>query len=276
MGLFSKKNIQTEINITAQEGCLIWQCDVEQEFSNVVRLNVGAGCQAAIYVNGVFQGIKDCGSHSLPWKDLTKKGGKITVIGINKDKQFKLLFGAGGVPFNDRQTRQSVLVGIHGECNCRVSDGHQIYLTYGQSRAMVTPEDVKEDLHAKLQERLIAELSRKLSEFDYFNVFTSVAEISDVVKEQYSDVLYKAGISLVSCSVSKPHFPEGYDESRKQLIDQSNSALFGSSPIDDREVIKEIFKNKGDAQANVKICSNCNKENDANAMFCKYCGKKIG
>ena len=270
-----RRDIQNEINITTQSDCLIWQYDVDQDFSKTVRLNVGAGCQAAIYLNGKYQAMYESGSHMLAWKKATKNGDKVVVVGINKDKHFKLLFGVGGIPFNDRQTRQSVLVGIHGECSCRIADGLKIYLAYGQGRTKVTSEDITNDLRAKLQEKLTTELSRKLSEYDYFKVFTSIAEISDVVKGQYCDVLYSAGVELIDCSISKPHFPDGYDEERKEIIKNKTEALYGSKPTDE-QLLQEIIQHQGEGRSNALICSNCKKENDTGSAFCKFCGKKLG
>ena len=273
-----RRDIQNEINITTREDCLIWQYNVDQDFARVVKLNVGTGCQAAIYINGVFQGIKEAGSHNLAWRNATRDGSRITIIGINKDKHFKLLFGVGGIPFNDRETRQSVAVGIHGECSCRVADGLKIYTAYGQSRAKVTSDDIIDDLRAKLQEKLTSELSTKLSEFDYFKVFTSVSELSNVVKQQYFGVLLNAGVELLDCSISKPHFPEGYDETRKSIVQQRQDAHYnaGKTKSDD-ELLKEILaKQPNGAAQKAIVCSNCHNENDANSAFCKFCGKKLG
>ena len=275
MGLFNRKNIQNEINITAQDDCLIWQYDVDQEFSKTVRLNVGAGCQVLLFHDGKCVGTVDR-TRDIDWKNASKNGGKNVIVGVNKDKHFKILFGAGGVPFNDRPARNTVNVGIHGECDCRVADGLKIFLAYGQTREKVTPDDVKEELHAKLQEQLVTALADKLQEYDYHSIFTSITEISQVVADQYKGILEDAGIQLVRCSISKPHFPDDYEQKRQELIAKATSSVFASTPVDDHDVIKEIFKNKGDSKPNVKICANCKKENDANAMFCKYCGKKIG
>lgn len=275
-----RKDLVSEINITSKSDCLIWQYPVdEQSFARTVKLNVGTGCQAVIYINGQPSQIYEAGLNTIAWKKATQKGNKINIVGINKDKQFKILFGIGGVPFNDRETKQSVLVGIHGECSCRVADGKKLYLTYGEAREKVTDEYVTDDLRAKLQEKLTTELSKKMSEFNYISLFTSVEKISDVIKEQYAEVLHNAGIELLVCSISKPHFPEGYDESRAEAIRNRTDSLYASKQTSDDELLKTIMQHKQVKQeepvSKVTVCQHCKKENDLDAKFCKFCGRKL-
>ena len=268
--LSNKKDLLTEINVTSTPDCLIQKLTIDKSrYAKQVKLNVGTSCEASVYINGRLSGKYLEGAHELVLKKLSD-GDKLEIVGTSADKHFKILFGIGGIPFKDREARLDALVGIHGECSCKLIDGDKIYRAYGAERSKVTAEDLTDDLLAKLQERLTTELAKKLETYTYHEVFTSISDLSDIVKKQFNDVLKPAGVNLLECSLSQPNFPEDYLEKRDKAQKEKMDILYPKSESKDAALLKDLLQNKGKV-----ICSHCNKENDADAKHCKYCGRKI-
>ena len=268
--LSNKKNLLTEINVTSAPDCLIQKITIDKsKYAKKVKLNVGTSCYAGVYINGRLSGNYPAGAHELLLKNLSD-GDKLEIVEISADKEFKILFGIGGVPFKDREVGLDVLVGIHGDCKCKLIDGNKIYVAYGAERSKVTAEDIANDLLTKLQERLTTELAKKLETYTYHTVFTSVSDLSDIVKKEFYSVLQPVGVNLLECSLSQPNFPEDYPEKREQAHKEKMGILYQNKQTNDADLLKDLLQNKGKV-----TCAHCNKENDADAKHCKYCGRKI-
>lgn len=274
------KNVQKEINISSRENCLIYKSEIDTTLiAKNTRLNVGTSCQAAVYYNGQLVQNYEPGAYALNFKKAIKSNDIVTIVGICRDKHFKILFGVGGVPFKDREAGLNPPVGIFGECNCRLIDGNKIYAAYGAERDVVTADDITDDLHAKLKEKLVTELAKKLEEYTYHTVFTAVSDLSNVIKTQYYQLLQNAGIELIDCSISQPHFPDNYGEERDNSIKNKTDKLYQPIPTGDGELLKEILQNKNKEQEKKEKpnnkCPHCNKENNPNSKFCNFCGRKL-
>lgn len=274
------KKVQKEIDVFSRENCLIYKWEIDNtQIAKSTRLNVGTGCQAAVYYNGQLVQTYEPGAYTLDFKKAIRNHDIVTIVGISRDKHFKILFGVGGVSFKDREAGLSPRVGIYGECNCRLIDGNKIYAAYGAERDVVTAADINDDLHAKLQEKLGTELAKKLEEYTYHTVFTAVSDLSNIVKEQYWQVLQNAGIELIDCSISQPHFPDSYGEERDNAIKNKTDKLYQPTPTGDGELLKEILQNKNKEQEKKEKpnnkCPHCNKENDPKSKFCNFCGRKL-
>lgn len=267
-----------EINVKSDNDNLIWLVDTEsKKAGKTVKLTVGAGCMAIALVNDSFSRTYFSGTYELPWKNEEKKGNVIKVVGVNLQKQFKLKFGVGGVPFNDKPAKLTPLVGIHGECDCTVSDGRAIYEAFGAKAFTVSANDIADKMRLKFAEKLHSEFAIILEEYDYFSVHQSIGKLSDKVKELYADELAKSGILLKSCSIGAPYFPEDYNEQRRQELAKIESEKSGElQRIQDVNLIRDLTKNaEAKPKQSGKKCPRCGNENNDGAVFCRNCGKKL-
>lgn len=281
MGLFNrnKKPEQTEIVVANLNDCVIYKIDVDTEtIAKDATINVSAGSQAYIYVDGKASGTYQPGKHALDLKKQKKEGSNIYVLAANRDNAFTMLFGIGNVPFNDRKVKRNVPVGIRGEVRCKIIDPQKLFEEYGTSTAKVTADNISDRMFGKFREVLVSEFASKLDEYDFNTLSTSVSELSQVIHDKLFPELNNNGIMLVSCSISEPYFPENYINERNQLLaDKERELTIGNQKKTDEDVISDIFRNKPKREEAEKviICPFCKAENEANARYCNICGRKI-
>lgn len=271
--MFFKGKIK-EIDISDDPKNLIYVVNLENDKSyKKARLNVGTGCQAGVYYNGRLQRNYLEGSYELDLATANKKNDKVKVIGMTLNKEFKISFGIGGIPFRDHEAGIDVLVGIHGECDCRLLDGNKIHEAFGEGYTEITADDISDKVFNKLTEHLGTEFAKKLEDYSYHEIFTSMSSLSDILKEEYFRVFRDVGIDLRSCSIDKPYFPEDYIARRADAIENK----FNSKP-DEEKILKDILNAKNQQTKDEKKtlkCEYCNQENDANTKYCIRCGRKL-
>lgn len=277
-------NKMQEIAITATDNDhLIWKVDTQGiKLGKTVKLNVGTGCQALIYINGAQNGgPREAGAHELNLKTVLRNKDKLEIIGVRRDAQFVIKFGlseSNSVPYEDKEAKLNTKVSVRGECYCKVLDGAKIYSTYG-CRDAVTAADVRENLFGDITQILIDSLAKKLGEYDYLTIAQSINDLSDTVKRLTEQKLFAEGFLLERCSVAQPFFGEGYGESRENAI-KAIKAEERKQDERDRElriVEKSVAASAAKAQAEQKACkcAKCGKQNPAGTKFCQACGNKL-
>lgn len=276
------KDLQKEIYISSREDCLIYKVEVDvSQAAKVIKLRVEAGCQAAAYSNGQLIGTyepkKDAWEIDL--KKAKRSNDIVTIVGINIGRQFKILFGIGGIPFKDREAKLDVPVGLHGECNCRLIDGTKIYTDLGVDREKVTVEDVREKIEAGLKTIVTSEFANNLDKYTYHTIFGTLSELSGSVKKQSYEAFNKDGIELIDCFIEGIGFPEDYLEKREKAIKEKSDKIYQPIPAGDDELLNTILQNRDKEQEKkehvTNKCPHCKKENDPKSKFCKFCGRKL-
>lgn len=277
--LFGKKIKEVSVNATDNNN-LIWRVDTTGfKFNKMVRLNVGTGCQALVYINGKPDGApREAGSYELYMKKVLKNHDKVEIIGVRRDAQFDIKFGlseSNSVPYEDKKSKTHTKVSIRGECYCKVIDGEKIYAAYGCQSA-ITPEDIRNNFFGEITQVLIDSLAKKLGEYDYLSIAQSVNDLSNTVKELTEKKLLAAGILLERCSVAQPYFGEDFGQQRRADLDDRDRE---KQQQDENEHIMRIVEKSvtANAQNDSKTlkCSKCGKQNPAGTKFCQFCGNKL-
>ncbi len=283
--MFFRKKVD-EINVNATDNeYLVWKiCFDGVKFDKTVRLNVGTGCQALIYVNGVPSGApREAGAHELNMKKALKNNDKIEIVGVRRDAQFSIKFaliGENAVPYIDSEVQSQLQprVSIRGECYCKVLDGAKIYTAYG-CRDGISAEDVRKNIFGGITQILIDSLGKKLNEYSYFTIAQSLNDLSDTVKRLIEAQILNEGFLLERCSVELPYFGENYAALRAQAIENAKKEERRQDERDRamRIVEKSVAAAKSDAKPASKSgqCPKCGKKNAVDAKFCRFCGSKM-
>lgn len=278
---FNKKVDEITVTATGNDN-LIWKVTTDGvKFDKTVKLNVGTGCQAVIYLNGALVGApKESGSHDINMKKALKNGDKIDIIGVRRDAEFVIKFGlssSNSVPYEDAEAKLTTKVSVSGECYCKVIDGSKIYSAYGCPDA-ITALNVREKVFGGITQILVDSLGKKLKEFSYLEIAGSVNDLSATVKSLVEQRLAEQGILLQSCSVAMPYFGEDYAERRERAIKEREHAEREQDEHDRamRIVEKSIAASASSQDRSKTIkCNKCGKQNAVGTKFCQYCGSKL-
>lgn len=262
-----------EFKVQSNSDYLIWQIDTTN-FADKVKFFVDTGCSLLYYENGGYCDEYQPGSsYDIDLKKNAKKGKSVGLVGVNSEKEFKILFGVGGIPFHDRPVRLNPLVGIHGECTLRVLNGAKIRNKFGAASEAIGVDEVSEKLRIDLQAPITAILTEKLGEYTYNSLGSATVEIGKAVEEELRKLFQAEGLLLIRCSVSAPCFPEDYAKERNAVL--GNEAEKAEKE-DDLSILtklaeKGITASGGDKE---QTCPNCGAI-VKDAKFCPKCGREI-
>ena len=279
-----------ELAVSANDNeSLIWKVDTngiefpKLSFKKELKLIVGTGCQAIVYVNGQAIGAPmEAGAQTLNLKML-KDGDRLEIIGVKRDAQFVIKFGlseSNSVPYVDSEAKLTTKVSVRGECYCKVVNGHKIYSTYGCRN--ITAADVRNNIFGDITQILVDSLGKKLSEYSYLTIAQSVNDLSDTVKRLIEERLFSEGFLLERCSISQPFFGEDYGRLREQAIkDIEADERRQDERLREMRIIEKSMSAKAAAapttppvDPNPK-CPKCGKQSPAGTKFCQFCGNKL-
>lgn len=274
MCLFSKP---TYIDITSANENPIWSVPVREIKSREVVLRVGDSCQAILYVDGAHR-IFHPGKATLAWKK-DFYGKAVTLIGVNLEKKFTIKFGAGGVPFRDWETDESVEVGVRGECDVTILDAKAIVNLFGNGVDKISVDDVRNGILAKMQEYLKSNLSEMLMGCSYTEVNSMIGDFSNKLLNAFKTEFSKDGLNISRCSIVAIAFPEGYAEHRIEVLQGKRDEEDRKKQREDEgELIKAIIGQSSEPKSEApakRYCPRCGAENPAGTRYCSQCGIKL-
>ena len=286
MSLFSKP---TYIDITSANENPIWSVPVQGIESSKVIVRVGNGCQAILYADG-HPKVLNCGPSTFAWrKDL--KGKAVNLIGINLEKKFTIRMGAGGVPYRDWETGETVEVGVRGECDINILDARAIINLFGGGVEKISIDDVRSSVLAKMQEFLKTKLSKVLIGCGYTEINSRLDEFSGELQKAFREEFSKDGLNITRCSIVDIVFPADYKERRQAVLQTKAEAKEQKKQRDkDQELLEKLFEQSHREKPDQKeghpargkagdaapvYCPRCGGENPPGNRFCTSCGSKL-
>ena len=103
-----------QITVSPSTEYILWTEDTSSIVYNT-KVIVETGSKAVYYVNGEMDCEFAPGVHEINNKKERRENQSLKLIGYNKDKRFRVLFGASGIKYRDYEINEETDVGIHGK-----------------------------------------------------------------------------------------------------------------------------------------------------------------
>lgn len=277
-----------EIEVTPAAELCTWKIDTSR-LAYDAKLVVGMGCQAMYIVNGSLANVFDAGRYVINPKRERKEGNSIALIGVNRNKNFTLAWGVGGIPYRDKKSRLETEIGLNGEYTIQLLQPGRLYAAFGKEE--IAPKEIALKTRAKLTEMLKSELGKRLSGYSYFDISSTQGEISKMIEEAFKEVLFDFGVSLKSFALKEIYFPDEFKRKIKEWQEKEDD-LDAAIRRQDEEKAERIRQRRemeavekligkaepsgtSDAKAAQVKCPVCGTLCVDGAVFCPKCGKKL-
>ena len=146
-----KKKAKKSITVTPNPEYCIWVIPTDDLAYNAV-VDIGSGCQLLYIVNGQLRSKEQARRVVVNPKKEKRAANKITLIGVNFNKVFEIMCGAGNIPYKDREIGAETVVGISADMKVRIRDGWKLYTMFGNKN--ITEQEVNELIRSKCAEIL--------------------------------------------------------------------------------------------------------------------------
>lgn len=275
-----------EIVVQPNSDMFLWGIDTSL-LAYDAKLIVNMGCQVLYIVNGSLSNVFDAGRYVINPKKQRRENNSITLVGVNRGKTFSLVWGVGEIPFRDKDSKAETEIGMNGEYTLQLLQAANLYTAFG--KADVSPADVAAKTRAKLAETLKSQLSRQLGNYSYLNIQSAQAQISDMIREAFSEEMFALGFTLTGFALKEIFFPEEFKQVRAEAMqkgDEYDERLRQKEEERRRrrelDSIAEFTKGtdavganpRAEASAEVK-CPVCGTLCKSGTLFCPKCGKKL-
>lgn len=198
-----KKKAKKSITVTPNPEYCIWVIPTDDLAYNAV-VDIGSGCQLLYIVNGQLRSKEQARRVVVNPKKEKRAANKITLIGVNFNKVFEIMCGAGNIPYKDREIGAETVVGISADMKVRIRDGWKLYTMFGNKN--ITEQEVNELIRSKCAEILSTQLSQKLQRCTYHNLTKEKSAMSAELQESIAKVLDEVGVFLVNDSFALGDF----------------------------------------------------------------------
>lgn len=286
--MFGKEKVKN-ITVSPNDGYIMWNVDI----GNIARdavLDVQTGCAALYIVNGSLKSYNTSGRWLINGKDEIKIGGKLQLIGVNSDRIYTILCGAGGIPFRDYELNTETTAGANGECKIRLIQPWTLYTLLGKPD--VTSDDLDAFVRGKLSELLSASLADEFSKYDYNTVNARLTAISEGLKNKVFESLSACGLMAEDFSLNAIYFSEEYKLKRAENFERSNRKKEEKAEQRERERAQraeidairslagvDLKDRTADAKSGgaelVRYCARCGAKTEKDALYCPSCGVKL-
>lgn len=280
--------LQTEIVVEPKEGLCTWKIDASRLAYDATVI-VGPGCQVLYYVNGALSNLLDPGRYCINPKKERRENNSIALVGVNRGKNFSLVWGVGGIPYRDKESRAEAEIGMNGEYVIQILQPAKLYAAFG--KADIAPAEIASKMRAKLAETLKTQLSKQLGSYSYLNIQSAQSEIAETARNAFREELFALGIDLKSFALKEIYFPDEFKKARldkKNREDEFDEMIRRQDEEKERRIgrLREAdamgeFISKVNASApsgggasQVK-CPVCGTLCESGAVFCPKCGKKL-
>ncbi len=213
-----------KLEIAQKANNCLWRVDTEN-WANSVEVTVKPGCVALYYSDGAFEKRCNSGKHTInvAYGFLGRQKHDVTLIAANTGEVFAHAWGVGDIPYRDRKNNLETRVGMHGSFKFSVTSPETLYQALGGVEC-VTPDTIANYSREKLKEFAAGVLCEKLQNYDYFSLTGELTDISDMVQEKFSDILFGVGVMLKEFSSTPIFFPEEYVKAREEKLRAKEAA----------------------------------------------------
>lgn len=231
----------SKLVVACPEGVVFKKIDFNQdELDKVVKLECAAKVKPVALINGVPDTTI---TNEFDWKFLHNKRGidKIEIYGQSK-APFKILFGFGGYPYEERKTSLKTNLGFTGSCTLEVVSFKEL-LNYFPSTDELTEESASSAFRTGICDVVKSVIGDELSRLKKSEVEPTLMELKEKdgpkgLNNRLRDFFAAKGLALKEFTI-KVNFPSDFLDKYQEFADKEAETKQFKKEMD---IMKDIVK----------------------------------
>ena len=223
----------SKLEVSCPDGVVYKKIDFNQdELDKEVEFKCAANTNAVVILDGSIQGTNETG---LDWKFHRKNTNKVEIYALST-LPFKVLFGFGGYPFQERKTNLNTNLGFIGQCvltiNPYAKESFKSALNTFKNAEILVENEASNALRASIVEVIKGAVGTKFAKLNRAEVESKLYELKNEkggIADQLESFFASKGLDFskgdFTISVNFPaDFEERYQEVLQSRADTKNAA----------------------------------------------------